>query len=569
MTQYTVNLDIYPDKAQYKPNGPGHLIVELTASAAAPLTVRTEIQQLDETLELIRSEISCEADVPTTLRIPLITRGSEWECYGVTVEVYREGSLVARAATAYDVADHWRRAPRYGFLSDFRSGEEGDLRDADSLNRFHLNVVQFYDWMYRHDSLIPPADEFIDPMGRTLSYKVVREKVDALHERGIAAMAYGAVYAALKDYLLEHPELGLYKRNGEPFHLIDIFYIMDISPDSPWTAHIVEEFRKVVASGFDGIHMDQYGFPKKAVRKGNGEEEIVDLAACYPALIDRTKQAVREVNPDAGLIFNNVSNYPVRATAGSDQEAVYIEVWPPVIHLRELKGLIDEAKAYGRGKQVILSAYLPAFYPKANNDAVESENGAVLTMATIFASGGYHLLLGEDEKLLTMAYYPDYAEMRPEFVRETRRYYDFIVRYGKLLYDAGLEDLSYTYTGGVNTEIRFEGDAEFAPNGDVGKVWTLVKRLPGYLVIHLINLVGLEDDHWEHGKANRPTAQREFTGTVLMEREIAGLYWASPDTEGGAPQELPFEKVPHDQGEAAQFTVPCLDIWTMLYVKWA
>lgn len=68
------------------------------------------------------------------------------------------------------------------------------------MNKFHLNVIQFYDWMYRHDDLVPRQDEFVDPMGRTMSYKVIREKVAALHDKGMAAMAYGAVYTGLKDF---------------------------------------------------------------------------------------------------------------------------------------------------------------------------------------------------------------------------------------------------------------------------------------------------------------------------------------------------------------------------------
>lgn len=60
--------------------------------------------------------------------------------------------------------------------------------------------------------------------------------------------------------------------------------------------------------------------------------------------------------------------------------------------------------------------------------------------------------------MLTMPYYPDYAVMRPEFAIEVRRYYDFIVRFGVLIHDAQLEDVSYTYTAGVNTEITFEGN---------------------------------------------------------------------------------------------------------------
>ena len=44
---------------------------------------------------------------------------------------------------------------RYGFLSDFSSGD-GDRLDVEWMRDLHLNAVQFYDWMYRHDRLLPP-----------------------------------------------------------------------------------------------------------------------------------------------------------------------------------------------------------------------------------------------------------------------------------------------------------------------------------------------------------------------------------------------------------------------------
>lgn len=200
-----------------------------------------------------------------------------------------------------------------------------------------------------------------------------------------------------------------------------------------------------------------------------------------------------------------MSNYPVHTTAKADQDAIYIEVWPPVIHLRELKALIDRGRELSDDKHVILSAYLPSFKQTEGYDQYDqtaAENGALLTMATIFASGGYHLLIGEENKVLTEAYYPSYGTMSNIFIEEVRKYYDFIVRYGKLLYDHQLVDLSFVYTGGINTEISFQGEAAYTPNGDVNTVWTMVKQLPDYQIIHLINLVGLEDDYWEHGKNN-------------------------------------------------------------------
>lgn len=562
-------LDIYPDQAQYKSGQAGHLIIELETSTDAELEIKVAVMKLERQVAEARIPVRTAQGTRQLWSAPLFTEETPWAGYGVKVTVLCEGEVLSSASTSYDIADHWSRAPRYGFMSDFRREEAGDFRDVESMNKFHLNVIQFYDWMYRHDELVPRQDEFIDPMGRELSYKVVREKVEAVHSKGMAALAYGAVYAALKDFLEARPEWGLYNRRGEPFHLIDLFYLMDITPGSPWTDHVVEQFRQAVKAGFDGIHMDQYGFPKKGIRCVGGKQELVDLAECYPALIDRTSAALKELKSDAGVIFNNVGNYPIRNTACRDQEALYIEVWPPVVRLRELKGLIDHARSLDAKKPIILSAYLPSFYPKAGHDKEWAENGALLTMAAIFASGGYHLLLGENQGMLTMPYYPDYDVMRPVFAVEVRRYYDFIVRFGTLLHDPRLEDVGYTYTAGVNTEITFEAAVPFAPNGDVGSVWTIIKRMTGYQILQLINLVGLEDDYWEHGKKRRPEPQEEVACTLLLEHPLESIYTASPDDPDQEIRFVDYEIVPHEQGLAARFTLPRLEIWSMIVVKYS
>ncbi|MFX0558911.1 glycoside hydrolase family 66 protein [Tepidibacillus infernus] len=564
------HLDVYPDKAQYHPREQGSIIVEIAGNQEAMIQIKVSFKRLHQLEWEEKMEIYLEKAIFKQISIPFEVPNEIWEGFGVNIQLFANGKYLAQKSTAWDVVDHWRRAPRYGFLSDFHQDEKGQLNDVDSLNKFHLNIIQFYDWMYRHDNMIPPAENFVDPMGRTLSYPVVREKINALHEKGMAALAYGAVYASLKDFHEQHKEWGLYKNNGDPYHLIDIFYIMDISPDSPWNKHMISEFRKVMEEGFDGIHMDQYGFPKKAFRHVNGRKELVDLANCYPALINQTKKHLKEVNAEVGLIFNNVSNYPVHTTAKADQDAIYIEVWPPVIHLRELKALIDRGRELSDDKHVILSAYLPSFKQTEGYDQYDqtaAENGALLTMATIFASGGYHLLIGEENKVLTEAYYPSYGTMSNIFIEEVRKYYDFIVRYGKLLYDHQLVDLSFVYTGGINTEISFQGEAAYTPNGDVNTVWTMVKQLPDYQIIHLINLVGLEDDYWEHGKKQRPKKQKEITCTVLIEKEVNGVYLASPDFENTEPIKLNDQIVSHEHGKAIQFTIPTLSIWDMVYIE--
>jgi len=632
---------LYPAKAQFRPGEPVVLVLEgrvdggaagnAPGNRAEPVGTGPEFFPIAG--EHADAEIRGELDLAVyrlerevlRMRTPValrpgqgrweVTLGNAWETredvsvgYGVDAvlrltdgagtEPAARNSGAFTLSTAFDVADHWKRAPRYGFLSDFHEPEQGNLADADSLLRYHLNVVQFYDWMYRHDELVPPADVFTDPMGRVLSYSVVREKIEALRQRGMAALAYAAVYAALQDFHAAHPDWGLYKANGDPYELIGLFYIMDISPGSPWTDHIVAEFRRVIAeAGFDGLHLDQYGFPKRALRlrragggsaaglngSGPGDTEPVDLAECYPQLIDRIKRELTPLRPDVGLIFNNVSAYPVHATAAADQEAVYIEVWPPYDRYADLKRLIDRGRELGRGKHVILAAYLHAFQEampakpagdgplpaEAESRVIAAENGALLTMAAIFASGGFHLAIGEDQAVLTEAYYPDHRPMRPAFAAEVQRWYDFAVRYSEALYGFDLVDVSMTYTGGINSEVRFfHVSASFHPGGLPDTVWTLVKRSRDGLLLHLINLTGVESDRWNEGKPRRPRVLEDIRCEVAAETEVTGVYAASPDDGTAALKPVPFVlEDSAEHGKKAVFTLPPLRIWTMVRIR--
>ena len=109
----------------------------------------------------------------------------------------RMAGCLRKGSGALDVLERWSQAPRYGFLSDFAPEQEKSVPGrVDSLRRYHLNVVQFYDWMWRHYALMPPTEEFTDALGRKQSLGTVRAAIEAVQEDGGAAMAYGAVYGA-------------------------------------------------------------------------------------------------------------------------------------------------------------------------------------------------------------------------------------------------------------------------------------------------------------------------------------------------------------------------------------
>lgn len=484
--------------------------------------------------------------------------------YGIAVYVRDGVDNLYTAEAAFDMVEHWREAPRYGFLTDFEPGNFDDS-DIEFLRRHHINIVQYYDWMFRHDQLLPEAEDvFIEPLGRRISLDVVRNKIEKLQAVGMDSIAYAAIYASLKDYAEQHPEELLYNNDREPYKLGDYYYIMDISENSSWTNHILAEFEKVIDFGFHGLHLDQYGFPKKAIRKVGSDEEVVSLKNMYPTFIN----AARESMPEAGLIFNNVSSYPVHTTARTNQDVIYIEVWDPVSSLADIKQLIDRARELSQ-KQVVLAAYLPCFQSDSGVELHKAEIGARVTMATIFASGGYHLLLGEHENVLADSYYPNYGAISADFKQSLTKFYDFIVMYRHLLFDLQLEDISMTFAGGINTEVTFyKDDVTFSPVQQLDSVWNIVKERPGYTVIHLVNLCGLDNDIWHEGNDHPPEAQKDIEVRVEMLEDVKGIYVASPDGNSILPTSLGYDwvdKAPN-QGKCLRFTVPSVQYWTMVYI---
>lgn len=236
----------------------------------------------------------------------------------------------------------------------------------DWIRRLHFNAVQFYDWMYRHDMLLPPQERYLDPMGRETDLAAIRAKIAACKAAGIRPIAYGAVYAAAKELFAEHPEWAMYTMDGQAMTFAGWLYYMNIAPSCGWSEHILAEFRKAVAFGFSGIHMDTYGFPKQV---WDAERRPVELTDALPKLIDRAAEAVRKEDSAAGVIFNAVNNWPMEAVAGTKQDAVYIEVWPPNDRYYDLYTLIREARLCS-GKQVVLAAYLHPFQ-QADTDGAE------------------------------------------------------------------------------------------------------------------------------------------------------------------------------------------------------
>lgn len=524
-------VDAYPLLALNAPGAPATVMVELNAASSGTVELTAElldngvqvaIGRTTATLSSGSNEAEVLVDVPAAEARGYQVRVTAADASGEGVPQVTSTALLA--------ASHWRHVPRYGFVSEFvpddpAAGPTGSDRVRE-LAKFHITIVQFYDWMYRHYRFQPPLgadgeppNSFTDAMGREVSPQVVAQRVDDCHQHGMAAIAYGAVYGPEPEFILERPDWMLYDAAGAPLHLIELFYITDLRPGG-WREHILRELETAITDiGFDGIHMDQYGFPKLAY---DSKGALVDPSVDFPSMIDEAAARVRRVKPSAGVIFNAVNDWPIDTVAPSDQEAVYIEVWSPHDSYRDLVDLIRRARDLS-GKQTILSAYLQPFH----EGGAGAEWALRYITAVIAAAGGHHLVLGEGTAVLREPYYPDHGQLSTAGVRIARRYYDHTAAFTHYLHAHDLRPVARNFTTGINTAFRLDGAPATAVPA-AGAVWLNVAQRPGQFVLNLVNLTGVTDDSWN---VAQPAAPLLNGLSIVCEPfvRVVRVTWASPD----------------------------------------
>lgn len=466
--------------------------------------------------------------------------------YGVEVS-----TGLGTARTAVEVTSRPRSRLRYGFLADYRPGK--DTRGVARLaRRLHLNGIQFYDWAYRHADLMGGGPTYQDALGQTIDVGVVRSLVEDLHEVGADALGYAAVYAVGPREWHRWREHALLRPTGEPYSLGDFLFLVDPGNEE-WLDHFCGDLAQAVEQvGFDGFHLDQYGYPKYAATP---DGEFVDVGRSFGTCINTARTRL----PATRLVFNNVNDFPTWVTTAAPQDAVYIEPWAPNTTLESLAAIVVRAKAASRGMPVVLAAYQHV-YDVASRE--ESDRAAALTMATLYSHGATQLLTGEDGHLLVDPYYVRNRVADPETLEFLTRWYDFLVENDALLMDPRISDVTGSYVGEYNgdLDVTYE-DVEVSEQARPGAVWRRVTSTPQGLVVHLINLVGQSDTEWD-----APRAELGSTGRgVLRVRTVAGreprVRFADPD---GQPT---LRDVPVSQeGDCAIAEIPPVGAWQMVQV---
>lgn len=466
--------------------------------------------------------------------------------YGVEL---RSGTATVR--TAVEIAPDLRSRLRYGFVVDY--SPDRDLSGVgDTVRRLHLTGVQFYDWAYRHADLLGGGEDYRDALDQPISLQTVRELVRTVQAAGSRALGYAAVYAVGPQEWPQWKHRAILTAGGEPYGLGDFLFLLDPAAED-WLASFTSQLTQAGKDlGFDGFHLDQYGYPKRAVR---ADGDLVDIGASFGRLIE----AVRDALPGSHLVFNNVNDFPTWITAHASQDAVYIEVWPPQVTLGSLAGVVNRARGVAEGKPVVIAAYQHVY---DSAPASVSDLALAFTMATLYSHGATQLLAGEADRILVDPYYVRNHLVEPSTAAVLTRWYDFVVEHDELLLDPAIVDVTGSYAGAYNDDCDVSfGSARVSESAEAGTVWRRVTEAGGRLVVHLINLVGQDDALWD---APRRTPANPGQGNLRIRRvgkDRPRVRVADPD---GTPRliDVPITL----DGDHAVATLPEFTIWQLILI---
>jgi dextranase len=546
--------DLNTDKACYKPGETVHF----TLSEKPSGNVRIRYSHLGNVIsEEALSSASWSWTAPS----------GDYKGYMVDIYEVTDGKEKVIQSIAVDVSSDWKKFPRYGFLSSYGKLSEKEIKDnVETLNRYHINGIQFYDWMHDHQrplagTVEDPSASWLDLIGRTNYLSTVKGYIDAAHNKGMKTMFYNLAFGALNNAAADgvKEEWYIFKdqnHSEKDNHHLDSPFRSSIYLTNPgnaeWQSYLAGRHSDVYkVFDFDGYHIDQLGNRGTVY---DYEGNIVKLDETYKSFISVMKQA----DSDKRLVMNAVSQYgQQKSIAKSDVDFLYTEVWDESKTFDQLTQVILDNNTYSENtKATVLAAYMN--YAKSGNTGYINTSGVLLANAVIFSFGGAHLELGEH--YLSNEYFPNSnLQMKSGTKESLTHYYDFLVAYQNILRDGG------TFSG-INVQ-SVDGNLSFDnwPSSQ-GSVAVIGKKFADKDAIHLINFSQANSMEWRdtNGTQKEPDSVADIRIKVTASKAVSKVWIASPDSNGGVANNLEFSQ----SGNEVVVTLPSLKYWDMLVLEY-
>ncbi|MHB2028280.1 MAG: glycoside hydrolase family 66 protein [Acidimicrobiales bacterium] len=491
------------------------------------------------------------------------------------------GNVLDTAYTAVDVSSSWTKFPRYGFVTNFGDNYLQTLI-TNNLNLYHLDGVQFYDWEWKQHvplagTVTAPATSWVNIDNNTNYQHSIETLISDVQNNGAMAMNYNLIYGAWAGYGTDgsgvNYQWGLWDSSNctnqanvalpDPPLATPNIYLFDPGNTS-WQNYIYTREQNVNAVyPFNGWQADSYGSIGTVYTCGGTSVNIASelngfLTNAYGAL-------------GGNLVFNAVGQYGQQQIAANpDLAFLYTECWPTLgqTTYNDLQTVINNNNTWSSGtKSTVLAAYPDQAYGNtfsSTDPGFFSTPGVLYEDATIFASGGDHIELGDVNHMLDAPNYLNENLFMPAVLQRAMvNYYNFLTAYENLL-RSGLT--------ASNNAIDLTGGLATSTNATPGTVWTFARSKTGTDVLQFINMLNLSSADWMDTNATQPapTVQTNVAVKYYYTSSTApvSVYVASPDVNGGVAQSLSFTTGSDSGGNYVTFTLPSLDYWDMAWVNY-
>ena len=485
---------------------------------------------------------------------------------GYLVDLYVGDSVYA--SVAVDVSSTPEKFVRNGFLSAYGNLSQKEIMTVvNSLNRFHINYVQFQDWHWKHHRPLAgtttlPMDVWTDIISRNCYRSTVDAYISAAHERNMKCLFYNLLYGALNDAHEDGVSRDWYvfsdrQHNTPVFHPLSSPFksaIYVVNPNNKaWQTYLGEKNNDVYqVFDFDGWQIDQLGSQGKVYDYNGNSISLIDG---FAPMIEYSK----ELQPQKRLVMNAVGQYGQDKISKTPVDFLYTEVWdkPTNRGYTVLSDVITKNYALSGGKATVLAAYMD-YNHGIKGRGYFNTPGVLMTTAAAHAWGGTILQMGEH--MLCNEYFPNSnLSMHGDLYRAMIAYYDFITAYENLLRDGG-------EWFGVDVESMDKQCAFNQWPAVKGQVATVGKAQEGRDIIHLLSYRNAVHLDWCDTNANQgePDLLTDLSVRLPAKMQPAHVYVATPDANFSVAQELDFD---YADGMLT-LTVPSLKYWTMLWIEY-
>ena len=408
--------DVYTDKACYTTTDVVRIKVEIDNSSgtAATETLTTRIYHLNTLVQTYTTQVPVAANTTVTQEVDWTPLATDFQGYLVKVDL-GDGKY---QTTGIDISSDFTHYPRYGYSVDFPVGEtsaESEELMVELQKDYNINLVQYYDWMYRHELNFPSSGStWVDLFGNTISEASIQNRINAGHAVNQKAMAYQMAYMVREGYENNgvSKKWGLYKNKdyntaynpSDPSTISNIDQLnfplegnpgpilLTMNPaNEGWQNYMANQYVAAVNRlDFDGIQIDQMGNFWGNIDKYDYWGNYVDLGKTFSSFVNNAKNVLSTNNGNQNYVTMNIVNgarsndtfstWDIVNNANTDFQ--FSELWENSSTYNSLKSYIEWQKSASEGKTMVLAAYMNQYDNLGSRYEAESAARNGLTSGT-------------------------------------------------------------------------------------------------------------------------------------------------------------------------------------------